>query len=296
MPDVDVRENLEAVFRRAWEESAGNSKFDRQVTIVTPGRMLMGIPAPFPDSMPEFMVASTNSFLPGDRPLRISAVSYTKLEALMADKERLRCIPFLGHLMGFAYVGHRVVAFEGHPTAFATGVRGSDVLFVDSGMLPFLQKDWEAVAFEVMNAGARIFVHRREDHSLLPVHRPGEEVREPDGEASYVNCLLTTLAKSTRSEAQVLAGAPLPDLARIATDPEELEWVATLPFTYNRLSAEQVIAILTGLAKPTKTGLFSSALIIKAKLFTDSGRREVSFKLTEGRTAGGRGLLRVEKL
>jgi hypothetical protein len=43
-----------------------------------------------------------------------------------------------------------VVLFEGHPTALAAGLTGADLLIVDAGMIPFLQKDWLEVALQVM--------------------------------------------------------------------------------------------------------------------------------------------------
>jgi len=45
-----------------------------------------------------------------------------------------------------------VWVFEGHPSALAQGCRDADLLLVDSGMLPELERnpDWQATAEQVM--------------------------------------------------------------------------------------------------------------------------------------------------
>ena len=72
---------------------------------------------------------------------------------------------FLGMLLGFAYVGHAVWVFEGHPSALTEGCRDADVLLVDGGMLPFLAPDWHAVASHARRR-PEIYVHDRETFSL----------------------------------------------------------------------------------------------------------------------------------
>ena len=300
MPPVDEPGEMDAIFARAREESAGAAHGGRNVVIVTPGRMLMAVPAPAAGTMPERVVQPARALLRREGPLNVTAVSYTRLEALMADTGKVRCIPFLGHLLGFAYLGHRVVVFEGHPTAFLAGVRGADVLLVDSGMLPFLQGDWAAVAFGAMAPGGRVMVHQREGFALRPVvpagNPEGWRYTEPDGEASYVNCLLTTLAQSPARSVEIVAGARLPDLARIATDPDELEWISSLPFDYGALDGEQVIALLVRAGKSVRTGLFRRALVLKARLARKGTFTDVSFRLLQGRTLRGRQTLRVDRL
>lgn len=61
-----------------------------------------------------------------------------------------RAIPFRGYLLAWATAGHNVIVFEGHPTAFESGVRNADVLLMDSGMLPFVQFNWVEAAQRVM--------------------------------------------------------------------------------------------------------------------------------------------------
>jgi len=298
MPGVDVLADMDARFAWAREKSAGDGE-GAHVVIVTPGRMLMETAAVPPGSMPERATQAARAVLRRDGPLDVAVISCTRLDALLADETKTKCIPFFGHLMAFAYLGHRVVVFEGHPTAFEAGVRGADLLLVDSGMLPFLQDDWAAVAFRVMREGARILVHQREGYALLPVVKAntpqGWRYTEPDGEGSYANCLLTTLAGVPDGSVTILAGAPLPDLARVARDPAELEWIASLPFDYARLNAEQVMAILLREAKPVRVGLFRREQVLKARLARNGGLIDVAFRLTPGRTAG-RQHLQVDRM
>jgi len=68
--------------------------------------------------------------------------------------------------MGFACIGHAVWIFEGHPTALNAGCRESDLLIVDSGMLPFLSKDWIQVAQNVM-CNKEIYLHDRATFRLI---------------------------------------------------------------------------------------------------------------------------------
>jgi hypothetical protein len=180
-------------------------------------------------------------------------------------------------------------------------VRDSDLLIVDSGMLPFIQSDWGAVAFRVMRPDAQIFVHRRESFKMMPVARSrnaqGWQYSEYDGEASYANCLLTTLAKGGGGPARITPSRPLPNLAELATDPDELDWIAGLPFKYDELDADVVIEILKRVAG---WGWFHNVAKSKSfhtRLVTDSGdgSRFVNFTLSLSKDAEGRKQYTVER-
>ena len=93
----------------------------------------------------------------------VAAIAYTELDAVQTDAGR--AIPFLGFLLGFAYIGHAVWVFEGHPSALAFGCRDADVLLVDSAMVPFLQQDWASVAAKTMKR-PEIYIHDRATYSL----------------------------------------------------------------------------------------------------------------------------------
>lgn len=183
MPDVDLFSDMNALFAKVRSDLASGCPVanegeslpegTRCIAIVTPGRMAMFVPGLPPGSIPSEKLQTERQLLPPDPPLNISVISYTFLEALIADKTK--CIPFLGFLFGFSYIGHSVVVFEGHRSAFESGIRDSDVLFVDSGMLPFMQEDWLKVAERVMRPNAKVFIHRRETYTLSQIVKEGSE-------------------------------------------------------------------------------------------------------------------------
>jgi hypothetical protein len=125
---------------------------------------------PEPGSVPKEKAAEMGETLPPDPPLQISVISYTYIEALVENMSQ--AIPFRGFLIGWAYIGHNVIVFEGHPSAFGSGVRDCDVLLVDSGMLPFLQSDWQEVAQRVMRPAPLILVHDRATYTVSQVNKP----------------------------------------------------------------------------------------------------------------------------
>jgi len=179
-------------------------------------------------------------------------------------------IPFLGFLIGWSQAGHQVWVFEGHPSALVAGLAESEFLLLDSGMLPFLQSDWMAVAKRTMTAGGKVFLHDRQKYERLRLaasdRPPGWQISEHDGEASYANCLLTTLAKGSAESVTVISGSPVPELARLTKDPEELDWIAGLPFRYDVLDAQKVITLLLRFAGKGKVGLFQKEWILTTKL------------------------------
>ena len=119
------------------------------VSLLTPGRLVRPIPAPPANSMSEANVQAILALLPLP-PKRVVAVGFT-VDLLRAEmKEIYTAIPFFGFLLGFAYIGHSVVLFEGHPSAFEYGVRGVDMLLVDFDMIPFLPNGWTAISFREM--------------------------------------------------------------------------------------------------------------------------------------------------
>ena len=161
--------------------------------------------------------------IPSDRPLNIAVIANTVIGPTAQGippeiQEVATVIPFFGALIAFGYAGHRVWIFEGHSSALAAGLRNAEILLLDSGMLPMLQSDWMSVAQSRMDPPRRVLIYRREHPAFLPAipasTPQGWSYSEPDGEASYVNCLLTTLAKSgAGASAELVTDAPLPNLA-----------------------------------------------------------------------------------
>jgi hypothetical protein len=168
MPEVDVLppEKLEPVFAQAAEintNKRGGGLFGlqtppRQIAIITPGRMVAQLSCPAPNSMDKNRVRQIEHILPAQPPRKVVAIAYTELAALMGPDKKMsvpsvsRAIPFIGFLLGFGYIGHTVIIFEGHPSALAIGLRGADLLLVDALMIPALQKDWVDIAYDVMRS------------------------------------------------------------------------------------------------------------------------------------------------
>lgn len=170
MPDVDVLPDIEEIFDKARKAAAGEGEqppdaSGRYVIIVTPGRMFMFQPCPPPGFMPEEEVASIAEMLPPDVSRNVAVIAYNDPRQLT---ESPHTIPFLGTLIGLAYIGHAVWIFEGHPSALAAGCRDADVLIVDGGMASCLQQDWVSVAAGVMRR-PEIYVHDRTSFSLRKV-------------------------------------------------------------------------------------------------------------------------------
>ena len=166
MPDVDIPSDT-TVFAKARTEIANTGVKERLAPgqhclgILTPGRLLMILNAPKPGGVPDQFVAQVKASLPSDKPLNITAISFTALDPLMKDKAK--CIPMLGQLLGFAYVGHNVLVFEGHASMLEHAFKGCDVLWIDSAMLPFLEEGWIDVAYRMMASPPRILVCDRKE-------------------------------------------------------------------------------------------------------------------------------------
>jgi hypothetical protein len=160
MPDVDESPDIEEVFAKARRQSGD------QVVIVTPGRIFMFQPCPARGSMSPDKVASIEQMMPSTVKRNVAAIAYTELGGLVKDASKT--IPFLGMLLGLAYIGHAVWVFEGHPSALAAGCRDADVLIVDSAMVPHLQNDWVAIATGAMKR-PEIYAHDRATYSLRKV-------------------------------------------------------------------------------------------------------------------------------
>lgn len=67
----------------------------------------------------------------------------------------------------------------------------------------------------------------------------------PEG---YVNALLTTLAQVPARTVTITPGPGVPALAPLATDPDELEWISSLPFKYDAIDGTRVILTILNAA------------------------------------------------
>jgi hypothetical protein len=169
MPEVDLSLKIEDVFNEARKAALGETRppgaapNDRFLILVTPGRLLMHKPCPVAGSIPESQVAALEKMLPSLIKRNIAVIAYTDLQAV--TNQISRAIPFVGMLLGFAYIGHAVWIFEGHPSALAAGCQDADLLLVDGGMLPYLAENWVEIAADSMR-NKEIYVHERATFKL----------------------------------------------------------------------------------------------------------------------------------
>src|SRR5215213_4389964 len=210
--------DMDEIFRRARQMAAGERRTvnfvasgplteagehppnmvagQRAVAIVTPGRLIMLDPCPEPNTVPEEKIDPMGRLLSPDPPLTITAISHTRIEALTTDMNK--AIPFRDFLNAWAYAGHNVVVFEGHPSAFESGIRDSDVLLIDSGMTPFVQFNCVEVAYRVMHESGRIFIHDRETSTLSLVSKSAS-LSNSCPEADYAELLQRFLMRGSHS-------------------------------------------------------------------------------------------------
>lgn len=167
MPEVDEPPKIEEFFAKARkvaaEDTTPGKGNNRHVVVVTPGRLLMMQPCPAPGSMTGQQVEAVEKILSSKTKRDVAVIAYTELKALQASIAQT--IPFFGLLLGFAYIGHSVWVFEGHPSTLAAGSRDADLLIADGGMIPFLATDWITTASSVMRRPP-IFAHERATFTL----------------------------------------------------------------------------------------------------------------------------------
>ena len=159
MPEIDERRDIEKVFQEARKAAAG----DRQVVLVTPGRMLMLQPCPRAGSMPAQVVSQIERLISPKIKRKIAVIGYTELTAVTTNVAK--AIPFFGMLSGIAYIGHAVWVFEGHSSALAAGCKDADLVIVDSAMVPHLAANWQSLARTDV-AARQIYIHDRATHAL----------------------------------------------------------------------------------------------------------------------------------
>jgi hypothetical protein len=294
--DADVRDDMQEVFvtarRTAAGESPDNKPGERRIVIVTPGRTIVSLPVKLKDQLSPQALAATQKWL-GSEIRNITVIAYTRLDALMGGQANLSaealqaCIPFSPQLFTMASAGHNVVIFEGHEAAMEYALRDADVLIVDSGMLPFLQGDWLKIAKQVMHTGSAQCIYRREKKDVREVTlaAKGWTYREPDGEASYANCLLTILGKRSGGSVYLTTGQSVPDLRSFISDLDEKDWIDGLPFHYDKLDADAVIKTILRFAGVKNAGPrfvpgLKSHYALNARLAQEEGTSFCPFRLT----------------
>ena len=174
MPDVAPVGDIEEVFAQVRKTASGEGG-PRGLVLVRPDRRLLLMPALEASPKLTEMAAGMERLIPSDVKRNVAVIADTgfaggaKPDLAQASK----AIPFLGLLTGLNYIGHSLWVFEGHSSALAAGLRDADVLIVDSGMAPHLEKGWQETAAAVMR-NANILLHDRASFKLRFVRKVGE--------------------------------------------------------------------------------------------------------------------------
>lgn len=159
LPRVDKQVDFAEVVRKARrlcdntvEVPEREHPDEPHLAVITPGRLVMLLSAAQKEVPPPPLVAAIRGIVPEEPPLQITVIASTDVvPAGVRDAAGLsRLIPFTGYLMGMAYLGHNVIAFEGHPSALAAGCQGADLLIVDEPVADLLQPNWPRVAGRAM--------------------------------------------------------------------------------------------------------------------------------------------------
>lgn len=300
---VELFEDMDSVFLEARQFGAGehsspdfpeSSRGQRAVAIVTPGRLVMRDPCPDPNTVPENELRPMLAMLPSKSPLNISVISHTRIEALHEDMSK--AIPFRGALRAWVYAGHNIMVFEGHPSAFDSGIRDADVLVMDSGMLPFVQFNWTEAAFRVMQPDGRILLHDRKTFGLSIITRAeGEAAPKPNVDGNYVEFLLRTLMRAAQSSVEITEGETVPNLADLAKDSTDRDWLSR-NIERDQVNAGKVIDILVQKAGWRWYNSFKSTRTFKFRTPLNNGKvAEWNFTLALTKNTAGQRQLRLER-
>lgn len=293
---------MDLVFQEARQLAAGEhpdtgdpelDQAKRGVAIVTPGRLIMLDPCPDRDSVPEDDLLPMLEVLPPKSPLNISVVSHTRIEALHEDMTK--AIPFRGYLLAWATAGHNVIVFEGHPSAFDSGVRDADVFLMDSGMLPFVQFNWADAAFRVMQPDGKIFLHDRKNFGLSIISKPGQPAPKLNLEVNYVEFLLRILLRAAQSSVEITAGETVPDLSELATNSTDRDWLSK-NIERDKVNAEKVIDLIAYRAGWRWYNSFKTTRKLKLRMPLPHGAsRNYPFTVTLTKNTAGKRQLRIER-
>ena len=155
MPTISPKRDVRRCFADGRRLSAGTHGV-RRVVIIAPDGTLVNVPVQAAEDADRSLLRDVRAALAPENEaltgLSITAINCTLGVQRLGRSFRhlLPLVPNLSYLVGAACLGNTVVAFEGHPDAFAIGCEQADMLIVDDGMLPFLQADWAAVALKTL--------------------------------------------------------------------------------------------------------------------------------------------------
>jgi hypothetical protein len=173
--DVDVRTPSEYITLVDSARQLAAKPLDRYIVLMTPRRVILGVPCPNTDMVSPTAVEAMKRQFPPDHPLTVTVIAHTR-SALNAVPERAyrafgRDIPFFNMLLGMGAIGHNVFIFEGHRSALEAACHDADLLVIDERMLTNLGTDWPVTARKVMRTDNAIIVRSvKGEVSLLRIH------------------------------------------------------------------------------------------------------------------------------
>ena len=185
--EVDERTPSEYETLVASARQMAAKPHDRYIVLMTPLRVLLGVPCPNLEMVRQSAVEALKRQFPPSQPLKVTVIAHTR-SALNAVPERAyrafgRDIPFFNMLLGMGALGHNVFIFEGHRSAFPAACHAADLLVVDEHVLPNLGVRWPELARNQMQTDNAIIVRSAKGQvSLLRLHL--SELQQEDVENS----------------------------------------------------------------------------------------------------------------
>lgn len=140
----------------------------RQIVIMRGDGKYLLIPVGAKESMAPKLVAYAESILPSSVQRNVAVIGETTWATAAAPTLQAanQAIPFFGHLLGVATIGHAVWIFDARDAlVLSAGCRDADILLVDSARQAALPNNWQAIARKVMR-NPQILVHDRETYQL----------------------------------------------------------------------------------------------------------------------------------
>lgn len=127
-------------------------------------------------------------------------------------------------------------------------------------------------------------------------HKPGRVPLSPEEYASwYAGTLIRLVIAGERTSAQLTSGETLPDLADLATTPEMLAEVESLPFKHDELDADEVIGLILRQAGWGPFSFFKSTGTLRIPIATEEGTRFWTCGVRLSKGPGGKRLLLLER-
>jgi hypothetical protein len=125
-----------------------------------------------------------------------------------------------------------------------------------------------------------------------PALPTGAAAGEYQGEAAYVMCLLTALARGHQRSVSLFEASALPDPAALTHDVRDLEWFASLSLDLQRLSAGGIIAFFYKRAgfRELPREQIESRIRIPLQTYDDVARKPFDFRVTQQASEGRFGI------